>query len=425
MNRQNGLFGVVVGLMCVTAALPALLRAEVTLAVRGKTVYTMAGPPITDGVVLIEGRRIGRVGPAEQVAIPEGMRVLSAEVVTPGLIDARTIVGLQGYENEARENDLVDKSAPFQPELRAVDAFNARERLLEWIRGFGVTTIHTGPSPEALSTGRTIIIKTAGPTVEDGLLKADAMVCITLGPDGLMKDAGGKSPGTRAKQIAMLRQELIKAGEYDQKRRRAASQPATIPAEGETGDSAPRDLRLEVLVEVLNRKTPLLVTAERAQDIVLALKLKEEFGLEMVLDLADEAYLLLDRIKQAGVPILVHPTMKRATGDSENLSMETAAKLRESGIPFAFQSGYESYVPKTRVVLFEAAIAMAHGLKFEDTLAALTIESAKILGVSDRVGSIETGKDADLALYNGDPFEYTTHCTGTIIDGNVVFEGRR
>ena len=104
----------------------------------------------------------------------------------------------------------------------------------------------------------------------------------------------------------------------------------------------------------------------------------------------------------------------------KNVSFETAVKLRQADIPFAFQSGYESYVPKTRVVLFEAAVAAANGLAFEDALAALTIESAKILGIDDRVGSLQKGKDADIVLFDGDPFEYTSHVCTVIIDGVVV-----
>jgi len=120
--------------------------------------------------------------------------------------------------------------------------------------------------------------------------------------------------------------------------------------------------------------------------------------------------------------VIVHPTMRRAGGggETENLSFETAATLAKAGIPIALQSGYESYVPKTRVVLFEAGLAAAHGLSFPQALAAITIDAAKIIGVADRVGSLEVGKDADIAIFDGDPFEYTTHCTGVMIDGQVM-----
>jgi imidazolonepropionase-like amidohydrolase len=120
--------------------------------------------------------------------------------------------------------------------------------------------------------------------------------------------------------------------------------------------------------------------------------------------------------------VIVHPTMMRAVGEAENLSMETASRLRAAGIPFALQSGYESYVPKTRVVLFEASVAAAHGLTPEQALAAITIDAARILGVAQRLGSLEPGKDGDLALFDGDPFEYTSHVTGVVIEGRVVSE---
>jgi imidazolonepropionase-like amidohydrolase len=176
---------------------------------------------------------------------------------------------------------------------------------------------------------------------------------------------------------------------------------------------------------VLRRETPLLVTVHRAHHIVSALKLAKEFNLRLVLDGAAESYLVTEQIKAANVPVIVHPTMYRAGGETENLSMETASALRKAGIPFALQSGFEGYVPKTRVVLFEAAVAAANGLTFDEALAAVTIDAARLLGVEKRVGSIEAGKDADLALFDGDPFEYTTHATAVVVNGRVVSEEAR
>ena len=176
---------------------------------------------------------------------------------------------------------------------------------------------------------------------------------------------------------------------------------------------------------MLRREIPLLVTAHRSQNIVTALRLAKEFNIKIVLDGASESYLVVEQIKAAGVPVIVHPTMYRAAGEAENLSMETAATLRHAGITVAIQSGFEPYVPKTRSVLFEAAVAAANGLTFDEALAAVTIDAARILGVEARVGSIEAGKDADLALFDGDPFEYTTHVTSVLINGKVVSEEKR
>ena len=151
----------------------------------------------------------------------------------------------------------------------------------------------------------------------------------------------------------------------------------------------------------------------------------DELDINVWLDGAAEAYLLVDELKAAGVPVLIHPTMARPSGDLENLSFETAAILVKAGIPVAMQSGYEAYVPKTRVVLFEAAMAAANGLSKDQALAAITREAAKILGVDNRIGSLEVGKDGDVALFDGDPFEYTTHCVGTVIEGRIVSSEKR
>ena len=396
-----------------TSMLVAASTASAQVAVRGRTVHTMAGPAITDGVVVIQDGKITAVGSADQVRIPAGMPVLKAEVVTPGLVDAHSIVGLSGIYNHKHDQDQLERSAPIQPELRAVDAYNPQEKLVEWVRSFGVTTMHTGHAPGELISGQTIIVKTTGNTVEDALIDDTAAVAATLSKAAL-KSEKGKSPGTRGKMMAMLRQELVKAGEYVKKRESA-----------EAEKKPDRDLRLEALSRVLAKEVPLMVTAQRAQDIANALRLAREFDINLLLDGAAEGYLLIDQIKASGFPVIVHPSMMRAVRETENLSFETAAKLKHAGIRVAIQSGYESYVPKTRVVLFEAALAAANGLSFEEALATITIDAARILGIDDRVGSLEVGKDGDLALYDGDPFEYTSHCISTIINGQVVHDTPR
>ena len=390
---------------------PAVVQAQ-DIAVRGQTVYPVSGEPIEDGVVVVRDGKIAAVGPASRVRIPDGIDVVEAAVVTPGLIDAHSVVGLAGYLNQPEDQDQLERSEAIQPELRAIDAYNTREALIEWLQTFGVTTLHTGHAPGEVISGQTMIVKTSGDTVAESVIEPLAMVASTLGEGAVVEDVEGrKSPGNRSKAVAMLRTEFVKARTYAEKRASADDND-----DDKNGPPA-RDLRMETLSAVLDGEIPLLVTAHRHNDIMTALRLKEEFGFRLVIDGAAEAYLVLDEIKAANVPVLVHASMARAYGETENLSFTTAARLAGAGIPFAFQSGFESYVPKTRVVLFEAAVAMQHGLSFEDALAALTIEAAKILGIGERVGSLEAGKDGDLALYDGDPFEYTSHAIGTIIDG--------
>jgi imidazolonepropionase-like amidohydrolase len=376
--------------------------ASAQIAVKGETVITMAGDPISNGVVLINNGKIESVGTASAVKIPAGYRVINAKVVTPGLIDAHSVIGLNGYLNQPHDQMALDTSSPVQPELRAIDAYNAEEKLIEWVRSFGVTTIHTGHQPSALISGQTMIAKTVGKDVDEATLVPTAMIAVTLGRDSLAGQ--GKSPGTRAKEAAMLRAELIKALENSKK------------------PDPPKDLKSEIMVRVIKREIPLLITANKAQDIMTALRIAKEFNIRIVLDGVSEAETVMDEIKASGFPVIIHPTMARPGGDEESLSMETASKLKAAGVLTALQSGYESYVPKTRVVLFEAGMAAANGLSQRDALALITIDAAKILGLESRIGSLEVGKDADIAMYDGDPFEWTTHCIGTIVNGKVASE---
>jgi imidazolonepropionase-like amidohydrolase len=399
-----------------------------TLVVKANQLHTVSGKTILNGVVVCVDGKIAAVGSANEVSVPQGAKVLQAEVVTPGLIDVRNSVGLSGILNVDHDSDHLESSNPAQPELRAIDAYNPREELIEYLRGFGVTTVHTGHAPGELISGQTMIAKTRGGTVQDALLVEGRAVCATLAESS--QKPGKQSPGTRGKQMAMLRTLMIEAREYQSKLKqqekpvdteKSAEKKADEKEQDEKSKLA-RNLKLEALVEVLEGKKALLITADRAQDIASALRLGEEFGIRVWLDSAAEAYQLIPEIKKAGVPVLLHPSMARASGDRENMTFRSAALLKENGIPFAIEGGYEAYVPKVRIVLFEAGVAAAHGLSKQDALESITLSAARILGISDRVGSIDVGKDADLALYDGDPLEYTTHCTGTVIDG-VVYAG--
>lgn len=396
------------------ALAPAALAQDV--AIKGETVHTMAGPAIADGVVVIDDGKIVAVGPAASTPIPEGFTVVEAKVVTPGLVDARTVVGLAGYMNQPHDQDQLDTSAPVQPQLRAIDAYNPDEMLIAWLRGFGVTTIHTGHGPGALVSGQTMIAKTVGNTADAAVVVPRAMVAANLGPDAMAE--GGKAPGTRAKQIAMLRAALLAAKETE------AAPKAGKKGEAKAGPDKPPSLEVQTMRDVLAGKLPLLVTANRAQDIMSALRLKQEFGIDLVLDSAAEAYLLTDQIKAAGVKVILHAPMVRQYGEFENASFTTGSVLKAAGIPFAYQSGFEDYVPKTRVVLFEAGIAAANGLAWNDALASITIDAARVIGMEQRIGSLEVGKDGDVALFDGDPFEYASHAVGVVIGGNVFSQTR-
>jgi len=379
--------------------------ATAQIAIKAETLYTVTGGTLHNAVVLIKNKIIEQVG--TDVKIPAGYKVYEAKAVTPGLVDARSEVGLSGPLNTTADQDQLDKTAPIQPDLRAIDAYNTDDKLVEYLRNNGVTTIHTGHGVGALVSGQTMVVKTKPGMIDQVTLLPLAMLAMTIGP-GVKSNF--TSPGTSAKEISMLRTELMKAQDYLKKQqlKDSSKRPAT-------------DLNQEMLGKLLRREVKGLVSANKAVDIISAIRLAKEFGFKLVIEGAAEAYRIIDEIKASGAEVIVHPTMAGPDGELANITMENAAILTKAGIPISIESGYEAYVPKTRVILFEAAAAVGRGgLPFDEALKAITIQPAKLLGLDKRIGSIEKGKDADLVLYNGDPFEYVTKVCKVIIDGQLV-----
>ena len=368
-----------------------------------ESIHIGTGKLLSNGRILVNKGIIQAIGTQYEIDAPGGAVRLEAQVVTPGFIDAHTVVGLAGYLNDpGSDQDQLDRSNAIQPELRALDAYNPEEPLVAHLRNHGITTIQTGHAPGAIVSGQSLIIKTNAQRVEQALVH-ESMLTFSLG--GVISGAFSK-PGTRAKAMAMIRQELHKAEEYAHKRA--------------AGTLSSTDLGMEALADLLDGQTQALVSVHKAQDILTALRLQKEFNFPMVLDGVAEIYLVLDQVKESGVPVVIHPTMLRATGEAVNVSMETAALLAREGIPFAFQSGHENYVPKTRVILFEAGVAVNNGLSSRLAVQHLSLYAAQLLGIDQRVGSLEVGKDADLVLFNGDPFEYTTTVDLVMIDGQLM-----
>lgn len=381
-----------------------MLSVQAQIAVKADTVFTMAGTPLVNGVVLVKDGKIEAVG--SNLAIPAGYKTYTAKVATPGLIDARSVVGLAGAYNVPSDQDQLERSSPLQPELRAIDAYNPDEKLVAFLREHGITTLHTGHGWGALMSGQTMVVKTKKGQSDDVTIQPVAMMAMTLGPS---VSGYYSSPGNRSKEMAMLRTELLKA--------------QTAMKKGSKDTAAAADLKQQMLQQLLRGETRALIAVNTATDILSAIRLAKEFNLKLVLEEVAEGYRVADQIKASGAGVIVHATMARAGGETLNMTMENAALLTRAGIPVSIESGYEAYVPKTRVVLYEAAVAMAKGgLPYEEALKTITINPAKLLGLDGRIGSLEKGKDADIVLFDGDPFEYTTKTCVVIIDGKVEAE---
>jgi imidazolonepropionase-like amidohydrolase len=389
---------------------PAFKDNPKNFAILAGRIHTVSGDNITGGVILVQDGKIKQVGRQADVKVPADIPVLTAAVVTPGLIDTHTCVGVSGIFNLPKvDQDQDELSGPNQADLRVLDSFNPNEPLLEWVRENGVTVVHVVPGRANVIAGQTGIFRTYGTTAEQMALKFPAGILVNLGE--IPKSAyPGKLPSTRMGTANLVRTAF--AGAQAQAKKRTADDKKSAP-----------NLKHEALERALRREIPVYFSAHRADDLLTSLRLAEEFKLKPVLSLATEAYLIADKIAADKVPVVVHPTMQRAsTLETFNGVLGNAAALADHKIPMTIGTAFEGYVPKQRVLRYEAAMAAVNGLGFDRALKAITLDAAKLLGIDDRFGSIEAGKVADLVLYDGDPFEHATHVTHTVIDGRVIWD---
>jgi imidazolonepropionase-like amidohydrolase len=368
-------------------------------------IHTAAGQPIIGGTIVIRDGVIESVtGAGDRVKIPEGATELTAADVTPGLIDPFCTAGLSGGWNIPADQDQDEGGDPNQAELRVLDGFNPNEPLLEFLRANGVTVVHTTPGRQAIIAGRSGVFRTDGRTAESAALKPTAAVLVNFGevPKEAHKDKG---PKTRMGVAGLVRKAFAEAQAYRAKK------------------GAAPNAKLDALLPALDGQMPVYFAAHRMDDVATALRIADEFKLKPVIALGTECYRMADQLKAAGVPVVVHPTMQRAAASMETLHafVGNAAVLADKGVPVTICTGFEGYVPKTRVLRHEASVAAANGLGHDRALRAVTIDAARLLGIADKHGSIEKGKAADLVLYDGDPFETRTQVTATLMAGKVVY----
>jgi len=399
------------------------IAAAQKIAVVADKLYTMGnGPQGQPGVVLIENGKIAGVRGGNSA--PAGYTAMHAAYVTPGLIDAKTTAGISGAYNIPADQDEDEKTDPNTADVRAMDSFNPRELLLEYINTYGVTTVQAAPGITNPIDGQAAIFKTVGPktvgpSADQLAMKPVSAIVFNLGEAPKANyGKNNKPPVTRMMTAAIIRKGLLDAQAYQKKwadwnsseKKDSSKQPA-------------HDLKLEAIGLALRGELPAIFNAYRADDVDTAIRLAQEFKLKLILSSVSKGYLEAPLVKQSGAAALVGPTLQRlGSVETNNASVEGAAILAQAGVPVALMTGFEGYVPKNRVLLFEAGVAAANGMGFEGALRASTIESAKILGIADRVGSLEPGKDADVVLYDGDPFEYTSHVTAVLVNGNVSYQ---
>jgi imidazolonepropionase-like amidohydrolase len=382
------------------------------LAIRNGRVLTMAGTELPKGTVLITDGLIGEVG--EEVRVPAGAEEIDAtgKLVLPGLIDPHCHVGIIEEIFREEGNDANEYSDPVTPHLRAIDAVYPDDLGFADALSGGVTTVCTTPGSANVIGGEMVVLKTAGKTVDEMVVRFPAGLKAALGENP--KRAYGKerkAPVTRMASAGLLRTALVQGAEYLRKLERAAA--------GE-GDPPDRDLKLEALARVLRREVPLRVHAHRADDILTALRIAREFDVRLVIEHATEADRVADVLARENVPVVLGPLLiNRAKVELRYRSLETAARLAAAGVQFAVMTDHP--VVPIQFLGLSAALTMRGGLSEERALRAVTADAAAVLELEDRLGTLEPGKEADVIILDGDFFDVRTRVERVFIRGRQVY----
>ncbi len=396
------------------------------LAIHGGTVYTISHGVKPGLTVLVRDGRIEALNPPGPP--PAGYAPLDAtgKIVMPGLIDARTSVGLFGDGSGFQNADHDEQTSPDTAWVRAVDALNPADLAFADALKAGVTTLLTGPGPTNVAAGLSAVVKSCGGTVDAMLVREPAGLQINLGRSPVQAYRDKDKLWTRMGVVALLRERLTAARVYSRKRDVASSKaPDDSGQDVESGGKGETDvdLRLEPYADLLRRRYPARIRVATAEDAWTALRLADEFGFDLVLEQLTEGHLagLPEELAQRGVRCVLGPMMKAGrTPETKALTFRTAAVLARTGVPFALSSGHPSR--PVGFLFLEAGLAVRAGLDEETALRAITLNAAAAIGLEERLGSVEPGKDADLVLFDGDPFLPTTRVTHTIVQGKVVYE---
>jgi imidazolonepropionase-like amidohydrolase len=413
-RRRSPAAGRLLPRAAVAIALIALLAcgvagaAERPVAFVGAELLPISGPPVRAGVVVVAGGKIVAVGPVASTPIPaDAQRIdCAGKVIMPGLVDTHSHVG-GGWGGDA--------SAPMQPDVRILDSINVRDAGFRKCRAGGLTTLNIMPGSGHLLSGQTVYAKLRpAQTIDDLLYRtADGRMI------GGMKMANGTNsqrdppfPGTRSKSAAIVRQKFLDAREYRRK----------LEAAGDDATKRPdRNLEMEGLLDVLDGRVIVHHHAHRADDILTVLRLRDEFGFKVVLHHVSEAWKVAGPLARAKAPCSVI-VVDSPGGKIEamDMSLATGAVLEKEGVPCAFHT--DDPVTDSRLFLRTAGLAVRAGMSRGKALEALTLAGARMLGLEDRIGSLDPGKDADLVILSGDPLAVRTKVLQTWVEGRKVFD---
>ena len=374
-------------------------------------IIPVIGPVIENGTLVIHKGKIVQIGASSSIRVPGDAKLVDAKgkVIMPGLVDTHSHIGSPAG---------ADSSGPIQPDVRILDSVNPRAANIQRAQAGGITTVNVMPGSGSLDSGQTLYLK-----LRDNAVKIDDL--LILDRDGRymggikfangtnsLRATGGAFPGTRAKSAALVREQFIKAQEYREKVSKAGNDKSKLP---------PRDLAMEALVEVLDRKRTVHFHTHRHDDIMTALRLSKEFGFRIVLQHVSEAWKVADEIAKANAPSSI--IMIDAPGgklETMDVDYKNGVALERVGALVGFHT--DDGITDSRWFLRSAGLAMRAGMSREKALYGMTMANAIMLDLQDRVGSLEIGKDADLIILSGDPVSVYTLVEQTWVEGKKVFD---
>lgn len=382
------------------------------LYIKNGRVLTMAGKIFENGQVIIENGKIQAVG--ENLSCPDKKAaVIDAQGgwILPGLVEAHCHIGITEEKKGFEGDDCNEGNQPVIPYLKALDAVNPMDSAFHNALSAGITAVMAGPGSSNVVGGQFLLMKTYGRVLDRMLLKEPAAMKVAFGENPKTNYSGqNQVPSTRMSIGALLRDELTRAQNYCSRKKAAQK----------NGEDFEADYRLECWLPVLEGKIPLKAHVHRADDILTAIRIAKEFGLGLTLDHCTEGHLIAREIKASGFPAIVGPTLSsRNKIEVQNMDFKTPGILQKAGVLVAITTDH----PVTRIQYLPicAGFAAKEGLGVEHALEAITCNPAKICGAADRIGSIEPGKDADLAVFDGNPMEVFTKTLYTIVDGQIAY----
>ena len=383
------------------------------LFIKNGTINTITNG-IINGDILIENGKIIEIG--NNIVVPLDAEVIDAQgnLVLPGFIDAHTHLGVwedgMGFEG-ADGNEETD---PITPHLNPIDGINPMDRSFEEARNGGITSVCSTPGSANVMGGQCIAIKTFGRRIDKMVIKNPVASKIAFGENP--KSCYGqedKAPQTRMAIAAMMRETLKEAEEY--------LDALLLHEEDDENEKPDYDMKMESLLPVLRRDIPFKVHAHRADDIFTAIRIGKEFNLKLTLDHCTEGHLIVEDLVEEGYPVVVGPSLsERSKIELRNLTFDTAGILSNAGMDVCLMTDHP--VIPVHYLPICAGIAVKHGMREDKALESITINPAKVLGISDRVGSIEIGKDADIVIWDNNPLEIQSNVLYTIIDGKIVYK---